>query len=210
MRENNKVLETFMWVMGHCHPGLINHGMRVKRFVEVLLEEYAKLPDVKLSEHDRQVIAECSILHDIGKNALPDTVLGRKGMRSGAEMEVYRTHPLRGEEMAELMSLLLDKEYVTCLQDECRYHHERFDGKGYPDGLVGDEIPISAQIVGLADVYDNLVSERLSKHAIPPETVYDSIINGEAGMFSPQLLACFMRVQEQMAEASKYKPVEMM
>ena len=107
-----------------------------------------------------------------------------------------KTHTVIGANMLESLTIYQSEPLVRVAHDICRWHHERFDGKGYPDGLVGDEIPISAQVVSLADVYDALVSERVYKKAFSHERAIQMILNGECGAFNPVLLECLLEIQD--------------
>ena len=114
-----------------------------------------------------------------------------------------KSHAARGAEILDQIQDVWDKEYGQVCYDICRYHHERYDGRGYPDHLKGEEIPISAQIVSVADVYDALVSERVYKKAIPAEQAFHMIISGECGLFSPKLLVCLRAVRPEFERITK-------
>lgn len=209
MSESSKMMEMILRLENYNYPGLSNHGMRVAKFTRIILGEVAKsYPELALSEEEQNRIIDCSLLHDIGKKALPEIVKGVGIQAKKDAKSITETHTLRGEEMAEILGIQLSNDYVNCLKDICRYHHERYDGHGYPDGLRAEEIPVSAQVVGLADAFDNMVSERTFKHAMSCDEAYDAITNGEAGMFSPRLISCFLRVKQEMTEAIEYNPIK--
>ena len=138
-------------------------------------------------------------MHDIGKIAIPDTILLKPASLTEEEFEIMKTHTTVGceilEKFSKNMSAETDEFYKYCYEI-CRHHHERWDGNGYPDHLVGDEIPLSAQIVAIADVYDALVSPRVYKGPYPNIIAYDMIMKGECGQFSPIALECFGLAKE--------------
>ena len=143
---------------------------------------------------DSELIKNASPLHDIGKVALADTILLKPGKLTPEEFEIMKTHTVIGAEMLEQLGVYQDEPLVKIAHQICRWHHERYDGKGYPDGLVGDEIPISAQVVSVADVYDALASERVYKKAVPHEKVLEMILHGECGQFNPILIECLQEI----------------
>ena len=141
------------------------------------------------------MITTASALHDIGKISIPDEILNKPGRLTAEEFAVIKGHSMAGANM--LSELPLDQKeepLVKTAYEICRWHHERYDGKGYPDGLVGDEIPISAQVVSVADVYDALASERVYKKAVPHEKVLEMILHGECGQFNPILIECLQEI----------------
>jgi putative two-component system response regulator len=172
------------------------HVQRVKHYTGILLRQLVELyPEYGFSEEDVQLMINASALHDIGKIAIPDNILLKPGRLTAEEFEIMKTHTTRGCEILEQFKQEDSAFYRYCY-DICRYHHERYDGKGYPDGLVGDEIPIWAQVVSIVDVYDALVSKRVYKEAYSVMDAIDMIFDGQCGVFSPKILDCF-----QMAKA---------
>lgn len=168
------------------------HIQRIKGYTKILAEQIMEeCPEYELTQEQIHTIVLASSLHDIGKIAITDMILLKPGKLSEKEFEYMKSHTICGCEILENIKDAWSKEYGRVSMDICRYHHERYDGNGYPDGLKGDEIPISAQIVSLADVYDALVHERVYKAAIPKNQAYEMILNGECGVFSPQMLKCF-------------------
>jgi len=139
---------------------------------------------------DVDVIKMASSLHDIGKIGIPEEILNKPGRLTKEEFEIIKTHSALGAETMEKMLVYKDEKLVQYSYQICRWHHERYDGKGYPDGLVGDDIPIAAQIVSLADVYDALTSKRCYKEAYSHEEALRMIFAGECGTFNPILLDC--------------------
>lgn len=191
-----------------------NHIRRVKQYTRIL-GEYVKdnYPEYGLTKEKLDIIVSASALHDIGKVAIPDSILLNPGRLSDDEFDYLRSHTLRGCELLEDFKNVWSEEYLKIGQEICRSHHERYDGKGYPDGLVGEEIPISAQIVSIVDVYDAMTNERFYKGALAIERVFYMITNGECGIFSPKLLEAFRKVKpkfEEMAMTYRKKLQEKM
>lgn len=171
------------------------HILRIRHFTRVLLEEVARsCPEYQLTEETIAIICSASALHDIGKIAIPDEILMKAGKLTGAEREIMQTHAATGCRILASLENMADKEYLRYAHEICRYHHERWDGGGYPEGLRGDAIPICAQVVGLADVYDALTSRRVYKEAYSFSKAVNMIFRGECGAFSPKLLDCFKHV----------------
>lgn len=175
------------------------HIQRVKIYTKILAEELMKEdPDCGLTEEKIAVIVSASPLHDIGKIAIPDTILLKPGKLTNEEYEYVKSHTICGCEILEKIKDIWSKEYARISMEICRYHHERYDGNGYPDRLKGDEIPIHAQLVSVADVYDALVHERVYKEALPKDRAYRMIIHGECGVFSPTLMTCLSNCRTEM------------
>lgn len=151
-------------------------------------------PEYELDDRIISIISSASVLHDIGKISIPDSVLNKPGKLTKEEFEIMKTHTTAGCEILEGMSTLSDREYLRYAYNICRYYHERWNGGGYPDGLKGSNIPICAQVVSIADVYDALTTKRVYKDAISHSECVQMILNGECGAFNPYLLECFKRV----------------
>ena len=149
------------------------------------------------------MIATAAALHDIGKISIPEGILNKHGRLTAEEFEVMKTHATEGARMMESLPMHRDEPLMQMAHAICRWHHERWDGRGYPDGLSGDEIPIAAQVVSLADVYDALTSVRVYKPAHSHEKALSMILNGECGAFQPLLLECLVEssdiIQQEMA-----------
>lgn len=181
------------------------HIQRVKYYTGVLLKYLVKqYPEYELTEEDMELIVNASALHDLGKIAIPDSILLKPGKLTNDEFEEIKKHTIYGCELLENFKQEEDDFYRYCYEI-CRYHHERYDGKGYPDKLSGDAIPIWAQVVSVADVYDALVSKRVYKD---PYTVMEAarmIVDGECGTFSPQILDCFGLAKEEFFHATETK-----
>ncbi len=165
------------------------HVLHIHTMTEILLQNLLKRTDkYQLSLQEISLIATASALHDIGKIGIDDKILNKPGRLTPEEFEQMKNHAAYGAEVLDKMPFYKNEPLVRIAREICRWHHERYDGRGYPDGLKGDEIPISAQVVALADVYDALTSERVYKKAIPHETAIEMILNGECGAFNPVLL----------------------
>ena len=161
------------------------HVLHINIITELILERLIQKTDkYDLSGAVRGMIVTASALHDIGK------ILNKPGRLTNEEFEVIKTHSVIGASMLESLEYYKDEPLVRIAHDICRWHHERYDGKGYPDGLKGEEIPISAQVVALADVYDALISDRVYKKAYSHEKAVEMILNGECGAFNPLLIEC--------------------
>ena len=180
------------------------HIMRIRHFTQILLEEVVRCcPEYHLTDYTISIICSAAALHDIGKIAIPDAVLLKPGKLTEEEMETMKTHTTTGCEILNTLTSVAEQEYLRYAHNICRYHHERWDGSGYPDGLRGDEIPICAQVVGLADVYDALTTKRVYKEAVPFAKAVNMILNGECGVFSPKLLECFKHVTHLFEELAR-------
>lgn len=171
------------------------HVLHINTMTEILLQHLVEKTDkYPLTQEDIIRISTASALHDIGKISIPDEIINKSGRLTKEEFEIMKTHSAVGASMLSAITAYQNEPFMKTAYEICRWHHERYDGKGYPDGLKGDEIPISAQIVSLADVYDALTSERCYKKAFSHETAINMIMNGECGAFNPLLLDCLLEV----------------
>ena len=176
-----------------------DHIRNIRRITELLLHQLVqKTKAYHLSEEDIALIKTASSLHDIGKITIPEEILNKPGKLTKEEFEIMKTHSAAGAHILEQMKYGQDKPLYRYALEICRWHHERWDGHGYPDGLMGEEIPISAQIVAIADVYDALTSERCYKKAYDHSTAINMILNGECGAFNPLLLECLTETAAQL------------
>ena len=176
-----------------------DHIRNIRRITELLLHQLVqKTKAYHLSEEDIALIMTASSLHDIGKITIPEEILNKPGKLTKEEFEIMKTHSTAGAQILEQMKYGQDKPLYRYALEVCRWHHERWDGHGYPDGLMGEEIPISAQIVAIADVYDALTSERCYKKAYDHTTAINMILNGECGAFNPLLLECLTETAPQL------------
>lgn len=175
------------------------HVQHIQTVSELLLRQLARKTDrYTLTEDDIALISTASALHDIGKISIPDSILNKPGKLTAEEFEVVKTHAAVGASILQNLPMTQDEPLIQVAYQICRWHHERYDGHGYPDGLVGDQIPITAQVVSLADVYDALTGERCYKKAYPHETAVRMIQNGECGVFNPLLIECLLDIQDQL------------
>lgn len=175
------------------------HVIHINLITQLLLEQLVKKTGkYQLSWEDRLLIATASALHDIGKIGIDEKILNKPGKLTKEEFEIMKTHTLIGVQMLDNLDMYRNEKLLKLAYEICHWHHERYDGKGYPDGLVGEEIPISAQVVSLADVYDALVSERVYKKAFSHEKALEMIQNGECGTFNPLLLQCMTEAQDKL------------
>ena len=180
------------------------HILRIRHFTRVLLEEVARCcPEYRLTDEVIDIICSASALHDIGKIAIPDNILMKPGPLTVEEREIMKTHTLTGCRILESLENITDREYLRYAHNICHYHHERWDGGGYPEGLQGEAIPICAQVVSLADVYDALTSSRIYKDAFSFSKAVNMIFRGECGVFSPKLLDCFKHVVHKFEKLSE-------
>ena len=168
------------------------HIERVESITRILLESVAELcPEYEIDKRYIDLYTEGAILHDIGKIIVPDNVLNKAGKLTDDEMNLLRRHTVFGAQIIDRLTVKGQEELQAVYKDVALHHHERYDGKGYPDGLVGDKIAIGVQVVSLADVYDALVSPRVYKAGIDHNKAVQMILNGETGVFNPKLLQCF-------------------
>lgn len=175
------------------------HVVHIKALTEMLAHQLVHKTDrYTLTAADIERISIASSLHDIGKITVPDAILNKPCRLTSDEFAVVKTHSAVGAQMIKRLSAYQDDPMIQTAHDICRWHHERYDGKGYPDGLVGDQIPISAQIVSIADVYDALTEERCYKKAFSHEQAMDMIENGACGAFNPLLLECLNEIGERL------------
>lgn len=144
------------------------HILHIHTMTEILLRQLCSKTDrYGLTREDIERISTASALHDVGKISVPDSILNKPGRLTDEEFQIMKSHSVIGAQMLSQLPVYKDEPFIQTAYEICRWHHERYDGKGYPDGLKGDEIPISAQIVSLADVYDALTSERCYKRHFP-------------------------------------------
>lgn len=162
------------------------HIRRIRMFTKILLEDVAgNYKEYDLDARKIRLITESSSMHDIGKIAIPDSILNKPGRLTPEEFEIMKTHTVKGCEILSGLDRLQDREYLHYAYQICRYHHERWDGGGYPDGLKGNNIPLCAQVVAIADCYDALTTDRVYKKAIPPAHAFSMILNGSVAPLRP-------------------------
>ena len=188
---NNIMIRILSSILGSRNSESREHILHIKTATEMMLRQLIKITDVyHLTEADIALITTASSLHDIGKIYIPEEILNKPGRLTDEEFKIMKTHSELGADIIQDMHLPQEKPLVHTVWEICRWHHERWDGKGYPDGLKGEEIPISAQVVSIADVYDALTSERCYKKAFDHDTAIKMILDGQCGQFNPILLKC--------------------
>lgn len=196
-KTNDFVIDTLSTVVEFRDLESGAHIFRIRMFTRILIKKAAeKGLFVCPSLESEEKIINASAMHDIGKIATPDYILLKPGKLTKDEFEIMKNHTLQGCSILSRLHYINDSEFYKYCYDICRFHHERYDGSGYPDHLKGDEIPFWAQVVALADVYDALVSERVYKKAYSHNEAVRMIIEGECGAFSEKLLECFLEVKE--------------
>ena len=175
------------------------HVQHIRIITEKLINRLLTFTDqYRISQEEQEDIALASCLHDIGKIVVDEKILNKPGKLTKEEFEVMKTHSMCGAEMIKKLANYEEEPLLHTAYEITRWHHERWDGHGYPDGLRGNEIPISAQIVSVADVYDALTSERCYKKAFSHEKAIEMVRNGECGIFNPMLLQCLVDIQDEL------------
>ncbi len=205
-RNNQQIVDLLGTVVEFRNLESGEHIMRVKQYTKILAESAMKeYPEYELTPEKIDTIVSASPLHDIGKITIPDRILLKPGKLTRDEFEYMKSHTTRGCELLDQIDVDWDTKLRQAVYEICRHHHERYDGKGYPDALSGEEIPLSAQLVSIADVYDALVNERCYKDAYSAEEAYRMIIHGECGVFSPKLMEVFRKTRIQFEMLIKHK-----
>ena len=201
--KNNRILiEILSQIVEFRNGESGRHVLNVNIITGILLEQLTQITDkYNISWSDRLIITTAASLHDIGKIGINEKILNKAGRLTPQEIEKIKEHTVIGASILENMELFKDEELVKTAYQICRWHHERYDGRGYPDGLKGEEIPVSAQVVALADVYDALVSRRVYKKSYSHEEAMKMILGGECGAFNPVLLQCLTEAQDKIKES---------
>lgn len=197
--QNNKLMISILSHIVESRNGESGlHILHVNTITKYLLKRLVLYTDqYSLSKEDISLISVASSLHDIGKIAIPDEILNKPGRLTDEEFAIMKTHSMLGANiLSELPAEMRDAPLVKVAYEICRWHHERYDGRGYPDGLKGDDIPISAQVVAMADVYDALTSERCYKKAFTHKEALKMILEGQCGTFNPLLLQCLQGIAD--------------
>ena len=177
------------------------HVLHVHAITEFILNALRKKTDAyDLSPKQITLICNASALHDVGKISIPSEILNKPGRLTPEEFDIMKSHTVEGAKMLDNIPVHGNEPLIKVAYEICRWHHERYDGRGYPDGLKGDEIPIAAQVVALADVYDALTSKRVYKPAFEPEKAVQMILNGECGTFNPLLLECLKEIADKLKQ----------
>ena len=200
---NNIMIRILSNVLGSRNSESREHILHIKTATELMLRQLVKITDAyPMTEADISLITTASSLHDIGKIRIPKEILNKPGRLTDEEFRIMKTHSELGADMIQDMHFPKDNSLVRASWEICRWHHERWDGKGYPDGLKGEEIPISAQVVSIVDVYDALTSERCYKKAFDHDTAIQMILDGQCGQFNPLLLKCLKELSLQLSKMS--------
>ena len=203
-RNNHIIISILSEVVGLKNGESRKHILSVSRITELLLSSVMQRTNrYHLTWQDEALITNAAALHDIGKIGIDEKILNKPGKLTKEEFEIMKTHTLIGAKMVEHLEAFREEPFVKVTYAICRWHHERWDGRGYPDGLKGDAIPISAQIVSIADVYDALTSKRVYKDAFAHEKAIWMILNGECGLFNPLLLDCLLDIKDSLKEELK-------
>jgi putative two-component system response regulator len=198
---NNIMIRILSNVLGSRNSESREHILHIKTATELMLRQLVKITDAyPMTEADISLITTASSLHDIGKIRIPKEILNKPGRLTDEEFRIMKTHSELGADMIQDMHFPKDNSLVRASWEICRWHHERWDGKGYPDGLKGEEIPISAQVVSIVDVYDALTSERCYKKAFDHDTAIQMILDGQCGQFNPILLKCLKELRLQLSK----------
>lgn len=195
---NNKILISILSHIVEFRNGESgSHVIHINKLTDMLLKELVGITDrYDITGDDIELIATASAIHDIGKIGIDDAILNKPGRLTDEEFEVMKTHTVIGARMLDDLDAYKGEKLLETAWQICRWHHERYDGNGYPDGLKGDDIPISAQVVSVADVYDALTSDRVYKRAFSHEKAMQMILDGECGQFNPVLLQCLVNIQD--------------
>ena len=184
------------------------HVIMIRKLTELLLKTLLlKTEEYNLTSQDVNHIINASALHDIGKIAIDEKIINKPGKLTKEEFETMKAHTVIGSDIIRSLKAYSGEPLLKFADEICRYHHERWDGKGYPEGLKGNEIPISAQIVSICDVYDALVEKRVYKEAYPQEKAINMILSGECGTFNPLIIECFTEVADDIREIEGNKEI---
>ena len=200
-KNNRMMVGILSQIVEFCNGESGPHVLHIQTLTRLLLERLVqKTGQYGLSWSEQYMISMASALHDIGKIGIDEKILNKPGKLTKEEFDIMKTHTLIGATMLENLKMYQGEILLEVAYQICRWHHERYDGKGYPDGLVGEKIPISAQVVSLADAYDALISDRVYKKAYSHEQAVKMILNGECGAFNPVLLECLTDIQDHLKE----------
>ncbi len=198
-KSNEMLIETLSTIVEFRNLESGRHIRNIKSVVATLLKYLRRYyPEYNLTDKDVSDIVTASAMHDIGKIAISDIILLKPGRLTPEEFEIMKGHTIKGCEILDKFEFIYDDDLYKIIYDICRYHHEKYDGKGYPDGLSGEDIPIWAQIVSIADVYEALVSKRVYKDAFAHETAIQMIKNGDCGAFSEKMLYCLEKASNEL------------
>ena len=202
---NNLMISILSRVVEFRNSESGEHILHIRIITELLLRQIVqKTDEYQLTEADIATITMASVLHDIGKISIPESILNKPGRLTSEEFDIMKSHAAIGADIIRQISVNQEKPLLRIAREICLWHHERWDGHGYPDGLQGEQIPIAAQVVAIADVYDALTSKRCYKEAYDHETAMNMIMDGECGSFNPFLLECFREIAPRLRAVSLY------
>ncbi len=198
---NNSMINIFSNIIEQRNHESGSHTLNVQNITNLILHRLVEITDkYEIRETDIVLISSLAAMHDLGKIKIPESILNKPGKLTEEEWALMKTHTTEGDKMLSDESFDQNSKFVRTARTICRHHHEKYDGNGYPDGLKGDEIPISAQVVSIADVYDALTSDRCYKKAFSHERAMEMILGGECGIFNPLILKCLTDISEQLKE----------
>ena len=205
-KNNQMMVEALSQIMEFRNGESGLHVVHINTLTRLLLERLVENTDAyNLTPDDCYLISTASAFHDIGKVGIDESILNKPGKLTKEEFETMKEHTLIGASMLDKLEHYKDEKMIKIAYQICRWHHERYDGKGYPDGLTGEQIPIAAQVVSVADVYDALVSKRVYKDAYSHEQAMKMILNGECGAFNPLLMEVLVEIQDKIKEEMHYE-----
>ena len=205
-KNNQMMVEVLSQIMEFRNRESGLHVVHINTLTRLLLERLVENTDAyNLTPDDCYLISTASAFHDIGKVGIDESILNKPGKLTKEEFETMKEHTLIGASMLDKLEHYKDEKMIKIAYQICRWHHERYDGKGYPDGLTGEQIPIAAQVVSVADVYDALVSKRVYKDAYSHEQAMKMILNGECGAFNPLLMEVLVEIQDKIKEEMHYE-----
>lgn len=198
-KSNENIIKLFGTIVEYRNLEENNHLKRIRAYTEVIAG-YVRTdyPEYELTGQKVEVILATSAIHDIGKIMIPEKILCKPSKLTDEEFELVKAHSIYGYDMLAGLTDSWEDDYIKTGQEITRWHHEKYDGKGYPDGLAGDDIPISAQMVGLADCFESLTTDSVYREAFSPEVAYEMIRKGNCGVFSPKLLLVFAKAREEL------------
>ena len=205
-KDNQMMVEVLSQIMEFRNGESGLHVVHINTLTRLLLERLVENTDAyNLTPDDCYLISTASAFHDIGKVGIDESILNKPGKLTKEEFETMKEHTLIGASMLDKLEHYKDEKMIKIAYQICRWHHERYDGKGYTDGLTGEQIPIAAQVVSVADVYDALVSKRVYKDAYSHEQAMKMILNGECGAFNPLLMEVLVEIQDKIKEEIRYE-----
>ena len=200
-KTNNAMINIFSNIIELRNHESGSHTLNIQNITDLLLHRLTELTDrYDIKESDIILISSLSALHDIGKIRVPEAILNKPGKLTDEEWVLMKAHTTEGDKILSHENLDQESLFIRTARSICRWHHEKYDGKGYPDGLAGDAIPIAAQVVSIADAYDALTSERCYKKAFSHEIAIEMLLSGQCGVFNPLLLRCLTDVSNQLKE----------